>query len=182
MTLFLVTWLPPTASYSFVGSESTVYSSFQPTTATSRWLPVKWRYLRVTSGDIRSRHVISCQVTASYRELQPCKKWTVQYTRVFGLLQPLPGYFRYKDVTLRLLPVTKGHVTSFPVTWLPPGIRCGNADVDSDVKFGFHRSCKMFLNQLNLYKCIPKLNSNWYTCKCKYQPHSSTNNWKCQLG
>ena len=35
---------------------------------------------------------------------------------VFGLLHPLPGDFRSNDVTSWSLPVTKGHVTSFPVT------------------------------------------------------------------
>jgi len=39
---------------------------------------------------------------------------------VFGPLQTLPGDFRWNDVTSRSLPVTSGHVTSFPVTWLPP--------------------------------------------------------------
>jgi len=80
----------------------------------------------VTSGQtslpshLRSRDVISCHVTASPCELQPCRKWNVQYTRVFGLLQPLPGDFRSNDVTSGSLPVTWGHMTSFSVPWLPP--------------------------------------------------------------
>jgi len=77
----------------------TVYASFRPSTAASRWLPVKWRHFRVTSGKLRWRDVISCQVTASSCELQPCRKWNVPYTRVFGLLQPLPGDFRSNNVT-----------------------------------------------------------------------------------
>jgi len=35
---------------------------------------------------LKSRDVISFHVTAYYCELQPCRKWNVQYTRVFGLL------------------------------------------------------------------------------------------------
>jgi len=80
----------------------------------------KMTSLRVTSGHLRLRDVISCHVTASSCELQPCKKWNAQYTWVFGLLQPLPGNFRSNDVTSRSLPVTGGLVTSFPVTGLPP--------------------------------------------------------------
>jgi len=63
--------------------------------------------------------VFSCHVTASYCELQPCGK-NVQYTWVFGLLQPLPGDFRWNYVTPGSLLVTWSHVTSFPVEWLPP--------------------------------------------------------------
>jgi len=81
---------------------------------------VKWRHLRVTSGHLKSRDVISSHVTASSCELQPCRKWNVQYTPVFGLLPPLPGDFRSNDVTSGSLPATSGHVTSFPFTWLPP--------------------------------------------------------------
>ena len=42
--------------------------------------------------------------------------------RVSGLLQPLPGDFQSNDVTSGSLSVTCGHVTSFPVTWLPPTV------------------------------------------------------------
>ena len=149
----------------------TVYASFRPSTATSRWLPVKWRHFRVTSGHLshvtsschvtasycelqpcrkwnvqytqvlsspaasrwlpakchsrvtsdhlKSRDVISCDVTASYCELAPCRKWNVQYTQVLVLPLPLPGDFRWNDVTSESLPVTWCHVMSFPVTWLP---------------------------------------------------------------
>jgi len=97
----------------------TVYTTFRPSAATSRWLPAKWRHFWVTSGHLRSRDVISCYVTASPCELQPCRKWNSQYTRVFCLLQPLPGDFRWNDVTSGSLPVTWRHVTSFSVTWRP---------------------------------------------------------------
>jgi len=66
------------------------------------------------------RDVIFCHVTASSCDIQPCRKWNVHYTPLFGLLQPLPGDFRSNDVTSASLPVTWAHVTSFPVRWLPP--------------------------------------------------------------
>jgi len=153
----------------------TVYTSFRPFTATSRWRPVKLRHFLVTSGHLRwrdvischvtasscelhpcrkwnaqytpvfgllqplpcdfrsndvtsghlrSHYVISCYVTASSGELQPCRKWNVQYTPVFGLLQPLPGDLRSNYVTSGSFPVIWGHVTSLPVTWLPPPASC----------------------------------------------------------
>jgi len=98
----------------------TIYNSFRPSIATSRWCPLKLRHFRVTSGHLRSRDVIFCCVTASSCELQPCRKWKVQYTPVFGLLQTLPGDFRQKDVTFGSLLVIWGHATSLLVTWLPP--------------------------------------------------------------
>jgi len=97
----------------------TVYAGFRPSIATSRWLPVKWRHFRVTSGLLRSRVVTSCDVTASFYELQPCRNWNVQYTPVFGLLKSLPGALCSNDGTSGSLTVTWGHVTSFPVTWPP---------------------------------------------------------------
>jgi len=120
MTSFPVTWLPPPVSYSLVGCEMYGIGDFWPSTATSRWLPLKWRHFRVPSGHLRWRDVISCHVTACSCELQPCRKWNVQYTRVFGPLQPLPGDFRSNDVTSGSLPVTWGLVTSFPVSWVIP--------------------------------------------------------------
>ena len=91
-------------------------ASFQLSTATSRWLAVKWHHFRVTSGHLRSRDVIFCHVSASSFEPLPCRKWNAQYTRVFNLLQPLPDDCRSNDVTSGSLLVTWGHVTSFPVT------------------------------------------------------------------
>jgi len=112
MTSFPVTWLPPTAWYSVVGMKYIVYTSFRPSTATSRWLPVKWRPFQVTFGHPRSRDVISYHVTASYCELQRCRKWNAYYMRVFSLLQPLPGDFRLNDVTSGSFPVTWRHFQS----------------------------------------------------------------------
>jgi len=92
-----------------------VYASFRPFTATSMWLPVKWRHFR--SPEVTSRHFLSLY----YLLLQATafRKWIVQYMPVFGNLQPLPGDFRSNDVTSGSLPVTRGHVTWFPVTCLP---------------------------------------------------------------
>jgi len=41
----------------------------------------------------------------------------------FRLLQSLSANFRSNDVTSGSLPVTWGHVTSFPAAWLPPPAR-----------------------------------------------------------
>jgi len=74
-------------------------------------------------GHFRSNEVtdiISCHVIASSCELQPCRKWKVQCTRVFAHLQPLTGDFRSNFVTSGSLPVAWGHLTSFLATWLPP--------------------------------------------------------------
>ena len=131
-------------------SHTNVQKTYRPSTATSMWLPVKWRYFRVTSGHFRSRdvifwhltaissmlqpcrssnvpktwlianysrfqvtsgemkslpdhfrssHVISCHVTATSCELQPCRCSNVPNTWLIGLPQPLPGAFRSNDVT-----------------------------------------------------------------------------------
>jgi len=91
----------------------TVYPGFRPSTATSRLLPVNWHHFL-------SRDAISCHVTVFPWKLQPCRKWNVQYIPVFSTLQPLPGDFLSNDITSGSLPSTWGHVTSFPLTWLPP--------------------------------------------------------------
>jgi len=96
----------------------TVYASFRSPTSTSMWLPLKWRHFRVTSGHLRSRGIISCHVTASSYEIQPCRKSNTEYTPVFSLLQPLPGRFRSNDnfrvtsVHLKSREVISGHVTA----------------------------------------------------------------------
>jgi len=69
---------------------------------------------------MRSRYVISCHMTATSCQFQPCRSSNVHKTRRMRLLQPLPGDIRWNDVASGSLPVTWGHVTSFPVTWLPP--------------------------------------------------------------
>ena len=69
ITSFLVTWLPPPASYSPVGAQlypkpefSTFHSPFQLTSG-------EMTSLRVTSGHFRSRNIISCHETATSCEL-----------------------------------------------------------------------------------------------------------------
>jgi len=119
VTSFTLTWLPACASYSIAGSEthsirefSGFYSHFQVTSGQMTSLSGHFRSPEVTWLHFLSR--------VSLCELQPCRKWDVQYTRLFGPLYPLPGDFRSNDVPSGSLPVTCGHVTSFPVTWLPP--------------------------------------------------------------
>jgi len=113
-------WLSSPASYSLAKSE--MYSI--------REFSIFDILFQVTSGQITSlsghfrspevtwRHLLS--LTASSCELQPCRKWNIQYTPVFVLPQPLPGHFRSNDATSGSLPVTWGHVKSLPVTWRPP--------------------------------------------------------------
>ena len=117
VTSFPTTWLPPPASYSPVGAQSYPKHD-RPSTVTSRWLPVKWRHFRVTSGYMKSRNVISCHVTATSYELQPHRSRIVSKTWLRGLLHPLAGDFWSNDVTSGSPPVA-GHVTSFSVTRQP---------------------------------------------------------------
>jgi len=97
----------------------TINLDYRPSKATSRWLPVKWRHFQVTSGHVVSRKVISCHVNATFCELRPVEGRTYP-NLLIGLLQSLPGHFRSNDVSSGSLPVTWGHVRSFPVTWLTP--------------------------------------------------------------
>jgi len=90
----------------------------------SRWRPVKWHHFRVTSGYLMSRDVISCQVTAFFIELQPCRKWNVQHTRVFDLLHPLQGDFIWCHLWItsgdvRSRDVVSCHVTASSCKRLP---------------------------------------------------------------
>jgi len=94
VTLFPVTWLLPPASFSLVGLKCIQNPSFRPSIATSKWLPVKWRHFRGTTGHVRSRDVFCCHVTETSRVLQPCRSSNVYKTQVAGLLQQLPGHFR----------------------------------------------------------------------------------------
>jgi len=120
LTSFPVSWLPPAANYSLVGSETNstrkflaFHSHFQVTSGQMTWLPSHFQ-----SPEVTWRHFLSRD--ASSFEPQPCRKWNAQYTRVISLLQPLQGDFRSNDVTSGSLTITWGHVTSFPFTWLPP--------------------------------------------------------------
>jgi len=81
---------------------------FQSNDVTPGSFPVIWGHV----------YIISCNVTATSFELHPCRSSNVPKTGLKGLLQTLPGDFQSNDVTSRSPPVTWGHVTSFPVTWL----------------------------------------------------------------
>jgi len=164
VTSFPVTWRPTPASYSEIHESSALCSYFHVTSGQIKSLPgrfwsaeVMWLHFLsleclscelqpcrkwnaqytwdfwhlqpfpgnfrsndVTCGHLKSRDVTSCHVTASSCELQPFRKWNTQYRRVFGILHPLPGDFRSKVVTSGSLPVTWGHVMSFPVTRQSP--------------------------------------------------------------
>jgi len=120
VTSFPVAWKPPVASYSPVKAQTYPNSTYTPSAVTSRWPPVKWHHLRVTSCPVRSCDVISCHVTATSCEFQRCRSSNVPGTRLIRLLPPLPVDFESNDVTCGPLPVMWGHVTSSAVTWRPP--------------------------------------------------------------
>jgi len=63
------------------------YSHFLVNSGQMMYLPGHFRSPEVTG-------VISCHVTTSSGDLQPCRKSNAQYTSVSGLLQPLPVDFR----------------------------------------------------------------------------------------
>jgi len=91
---------------------SAFYSHFQAPSS-------EMSHFRVTSGHLSSRDVISCQVTASYCELQPCRKLNVQHTRFFGIVQPL----QVPSGPMSHFRVTSGHLRSHDVilvTCVPP--------------------------------------------------------------
>jgi len=87
----------------------TVYASFRPSTATARWLPVKWRHFRITSRHLRSCNVISCHVLpppASYSfvgsQMHSIRKLSVFYIHfqvTSGQMTSLPGHFPSPEVT-----------------------------------------------------------------------------------
>jgi len=115
-------------------------------------------------GHLRSCDMISWHVTASC-ELQPCRNWNVQYTWVFGLLQPLPGDFRSNDVTSGSLPVPWRHVTSFPVTWLnsPASYSLVGSEMYSVCLFSaFHSRFQVTSNQMtSLQDHFRSLEDTW---------------------
>jgi len=119
VTSFPVTWLPPPGATALYEVKRTVHASFRPSTATSRWLPVKWRHFRNTSCHLRSCDVISCHVTASSCELQPCRKSNTQYMLEFRSSTATSKWLPVKWHYFRVTSVTWGLVASFPVTWLP---------------------------------------------------------------
>jgi len=177
----------------------TAYTSFWPSTATSRRLPVKWPHFRVNSGHLRSRDVISCHVTASSCELQHCRKWNAQYTRVFGLLQPLPGDLRSNDVADGSITVTWGHVTSFSVTWpLPPSYSLVGSETHSIREFsafyttfrwlqvkwrhfwvtsGHLRSRDVISCHVTAFSCEVQPCRKWNAVYASFRPSTATSRW-----
>jgi len=99
VTSFPVMWLTP-CELQPVGAQSSQNPTFRPSTVTSKWLPMRWGHFRVTLGHVRSCDVISCHVTATSCELQPCRSSNLHRTQVFKFLQPLPGDFRWNDCHL----------------------------------------------------------------------------------
>ena len=75
-----------------------------------------FRWNDVTSGHVRSRHVISSHVTACSGELLPCRKSSASKTW-------FSAFYSHIQVTSGLLRVTCGNVMSFPVMLLPPTAR-----------------------------------------------------------
>jgi len=85
---------------------------YMPVSGPLKPLPGDFRSNDVTFGEL-SRDVISRHVSCSC-ELQPCRKWNVQHMPVFGPLEPPADDFCSNEVSSGTLPVTWGHVTSFP--------------------------------------------------------------------
>ena len=106
LVLFLFNFFP---IYNLFELKLTQNLTYRPSTATSRWLPIKRSHFLVTSGHEKSRDVISSHVTATSCELQPCRGPKVPKTWLIGLLQQLPGDSRWNDVT-------SGHFRSREVT------------------------------------------------------------------
>ena len=83
--------------------------SFRSSTATSRRLPVKLRDLRVTSGHVRSRDVISCHCEChllGVTALQELKHTKPDFSTFYshfqvtsGHMTSLPNHFRSREVT-----------------------------------------------------------------------------------
>jgi len=96
----------------------TVYVSYWPSTATSRRLTVKWDHFRVTSGHLRSL------TSFPIRWLLHCASYSLVESEMYSVLESLPIYshFQVTSDQFTSLPITWGHVTSFPATWLPPPV------------------------------------------------------------
>jgi len=106
VTSFPVMWRPPPASFIPVGAQTypkddlyAFYSHFQVTSAQMTLLPGHlW--------SVRSCDVISCHVTTTSCELQPCRSSNVHKTRHTPSTAPC----RWLSVKWRHFRVTNGHV------------------------------------------------------------------------
>jgi len=100
--------------------------TYKPFTATSTWLPVKWRYFWVTSDHVRSHDVISCHVSATC-ELQPCgssnvpKTWLIVPLKPLRWLQVKRRHFRVTSSLVRSHDVISYHVTATSCELQPCG-------------------------------------------------------------
>jgi len=79
-----------------------------PSTATSRWLLVKWSHFRVSFCHVWSHDVIYCCVTATSRKLQPCRSSTYPKTSS----GPSTATSCWLPVKLCHFRVTSGHMRS----------------------------------------------------------------------
>jgi len=90
---------------------NTLYACFRPSTATSKWLPLKLHHFRITSCHPRSHEVISCHVTASSwsyslvgSQMHSIHKFSVFYIHfqvTSGQMTSLSGHIRSPEVTRR---------------------------------------------------------------------------------
>jgi len=110
VTSFPVTWAPPPASYSLVGSQMRQMWLW-PSIATSRWLPVKWHHFWVFAGHLRSLDVVSCHVTASSCELSLVGSQMHQRCEFLA-------FYSHFQVTSGKMTSLSGHFMSPDVTWL----------------------------------------------------------------
>ena len=122
VTSFPVTWVPPFASYRPVEAQ-TYPKPDRPSTATSRWLPVKWRHFRVTSNHVRSHDVIPCHMTAIFCELQPVGSQTYPNLHICDPLRNNPAHPAKIDFLLEAIIVTK-------VTFWRKRDYCSNGSAD----------------------------------------------------
>ena len=110
------------------------------------WLIAFYSHLQVTSCQMtslaghfrsrRSREVISCDVTATSSELQPCRSSNVPKSWLIGLLQLHPSNFRSNDITSGLRPVT--WVTEFISCHVTSPVRYSLVGAQTNPKLGLY--------------------------------------------
>jgi len=82
----------------------TVYMSYWPSTATCRWLPVKWHHFRLTCGDLRSL------MSFPIRWLLPRASYSLVGSEMYSVRVSLPIYSHFQVTSGQF--VTAGHLTS----------------------------------------------------------------------
>jgi len=137
---------------------------------------------------VKSCDVITCLVTATYRELQHCRSSNVHKTRLFGLRQPLPGDFRRNDVPYGSLLVRSRDVISCPV--LPPPASCSPVGAQTYTKPEFSAFYSHFLvisDEMNFRVTSHYVRSCDVICfhvtatSCKLQPCRNSNVHKTRV-